>query len=294
VPTIVPPFRVLLDNEQILRRIAELARRIWRDLYHDPPVLVAVIEGARTFARQLQRELPGALPVHEIRASSYGSGTVSGGSVHVDGELPTPIAGRTVLLLEDQGEREGAHRAGLVQVDVQRLAVPVGQAEEQVERAHRVAVDGAGVQAAEHVGAGGQGGVQQFRRARPAEQARLREGHRLDLLPGRQRCLRALHAFEVPQAGLGVDVDVGADARGAGGQEGARQRHRLRGRVVAAGGAEGTLVVDPVDQARADLVAVPGQAPERLVQVRVAFHQARQQQGAAARFHLRAGRRGQA
>src|SRR5580765_2627422 len=101
VPTIVPPFRVLLDNEQILRRIAELARRIWRDLYHDPPVLVAVIEGARTFARQLQRELPGALPVHEIRASSYGSGTVSGGSVHVDGELPTPIAGRTVLLLED-------------------------------------------------------------------------------------------------------------------------------------------------------------------------------------------------
>src|SRR5262245_25089488 len=97
--TTVPPFRVLLDNEQILRRIAELARRIWRDLRDDPPVLVAVIEGARTFARQLQRELPGALPVHEIRASSYGSGTVSGGSVRLEGEVPLPLAGRTVLLV---------------------------------------------------------------------------------------------------------------------------------------------------------------------------------------------------
>lgn len=99
-----PPFRVLLSRDQILRRTQELARRIQDDLRQagaaEPPVLVAVIEGARPFARQLQRLLPGNLPVHEVRASSY-SGTASTGKVAVSGGTEVPAPGRHVLLLED-------------------------------------------------------------------------------------------------------------------------------------------------------------------------------------------------
>lgn len=95
-----PPFRVLLSRDQILRRCHEIARAITADCGPEPVCLVAVIEGARPFARELQRLLPGAPAVHEVRASSYGKGTVSAGQVVVSG-ASVPCAGRHVLLLED-------------------------------------------------------------------------------------------------------------------------------------------------------------------------------------------------
>lgn len=102
-PTSFPPFRVMFSRDQILRRTHELARAIQDDLRAAgavaPPCLVAVIEGARPFARQLQKVLPGSLPVHEVRASSY-AGTTSTGTVTVTG-APIPCEGRHVLLLED-------------------------------------------------------------------------------------------------------------------------------------------------------------------------------------------------
>ena len=112
-----PPFRVLLARELILRRIRELAARIARDFADEPPLLVAVIEGARTFARRLQQCLPGGLCVHEIRASSYGEGTASSGEVRITGTIDAQIAGRTVLLLEDivdTGRTVAALRARLL------------------------------------------------------------------------------------------------------------------------------------------------------------------------------------
>ncbi len=100
-----PPFRVMFSRDQILRRTHELARAIEHDLRTAgataPPCLVAVIEGARPFARQLQKVLAGNLPVHEVRASSYAKGTVSSGAVAVSGGAEIPCAGAHVLLLED-------------------------------------------------------------------------------------------------------------------------------------------------------------------------------------------------
>ena len=39
-------FRILISNDQILRRAGELAAQIQRDFADRPPVLVSVIEGA--------------------------------------------------------------------------------------------------------------------------------------------------------------------------------------------------------------------------------------------------------
>ncbi|MBL9076548.1 MAG: hypoxanthine phosphoribosyltransferase [Planctomycetes bacterium] len=96
-----PPFRILLSRDQILRRTNELARTITEAVHGEPLCLVVVIEGARTFARQLQKLLPGNLPLHEVRASSYGSGTVSSGDVKLTVGLDVPCKDRHVLLLED-------------------------------------------------------------------------------------------------------------------------------------------------------------------------------------------------
>jgi len=94
-------FPVYLDQDTLLRRTAELARAIAEDAGDQPPLLVSVIEGARVFARHLQQRLPFQVPVHEIRASSYGTGTESSGDVVVTGGEQLPVAGRDVLLVED-------------------------------------------------------------------------------------------------------------------------------------------------------------------------------------------------
>lgn len=94
-------FRVLLDNSTVLRRVRELAASIGRDFPAESPVGVIVIDGARMFARHLQRHLGKAMEWHEIRASSYGTGTTSSGSVQVGSQGDLCVAGRSVLLVED-------------------------------------------------------------------------------------------------------------------------------------------------------------------------------------------------
>jgi hypoxanthine phosphoribosyltransferase len=95
-----PPFRVLFPHDLIVRRARELARAVAEAMGSEPPLLVAVIEGARPFARLLQQHLPTPLPVHEVRASSY-SGTTSTGTVKILLGADLPVRGRDVLLLED-------------------------------------------------------------------------------------------------------------------------------------------------------------------------------------------------
>ncbi len=94
-----PPFRVLFAHDLVQRRVRELARAIAAAMV-EPPLLVAVIEGARPFARLLQQLLPGALPLHEVRAASY-RGTASTGAVRVAADAELPVRARHVLLLED-------------------------------------------------------------------------------------------------------------------------------------------------------------------------------------------------
>jgi hypoxanthine phosphoribosyltransferase len=95
-----PPFRVLLAHDEIVRRTRELARAIAAATPGEPPLLVAVIEGALPFARLLQEHVPGRLPLHEVRAASY-AGTSSSGAVTITAGGELRVRGQHVLLLED-------------------------------------------------------------------------------------------------------------------------------------------------------------------------------------------------
>ncbi len=80
-----------------------MAAEIRRDYAGKTLHLVTVLEGGKVFARDLARAIgPDVeLPIHFVRASSYGEGTVSAGSVRVTGAETLALAGESVLLVDD-------------------------------------------------------------------------------------------------------------------------------------------------------------------------------------------------
>lgn len=94
-------FPTLIAREVLNRRIAELAVQVGTAFPDEPPCLVAVLEGARRFADELCRRLPGKPSYHGICASSYGSRTLSSGDVDLVTPDELPVQDRVVLLIED-------------------------------------------------------------------------------------------------------------------------------------------------------------------------------------------------
>jgi len=96
---------VLLAEEQIASRIAELCRRIEAD---EPPagdgkplLLVGVLKGAVMVMADLARELRIPVEMDWMAVSSYGSSTRSSGVVRILKDLDTELEGRRVLIVED-------------------------------------------------------------------------------------------------------------------------------------------------------------------------------------------------
>ena len=92
---------ILLTEDTIHERIAELSRDIERDFAGEPLLLVGVLKGAVMVMADLARELK--LPIHMdwMAVSSYGSGTQSSGVVRILKDLDSDLTGRRVLIVED-------------------------------------------------------------------------------------------------------------------------------------------------------------------------------------------------
>ena len=93
--------RVLLDEDQIQARLAELAARIDADYAGLDPLLVGVLKGVVVVMADLTRHLRGSVEVDWMAVSSYGSGTKSSGVVRILKDLDRDVTGRHVLIVED-------------------------------------------------------------------------------------------------------------------------------------------------------------------------------------------------
>jgi len=93
---------VLLTEEDIHGKIAEMARTIESDYAGEMLLLVGVLRGAVMVMADLARELklPG-VEMDWMAVSSYGSGTQSSGVVRILKDLDSDLAGRKVLIVED-------------------------------------------------------------------------------------------------------------------------------------------------------------------------------------------------
>jgi hypoxanthine phosphoribosyltransferase len=92
---------VLLTEQQIVDKVAELARRIEADYSTDRPLLVGVLKGAVMVMADLARELRIHIDMDWMAVSSYGAGTQSSGVVRILKDLDSDLTGRRVLIVED-------------------------------------------------------------------------------------------------------------------------------------------------------------------------------------------------
>ena len=94
------PPEILLSEDQIKKRVAELALQLRND-YPDGLHLVAVLKGAFVFLSDLIRHIPGDLSLDFIATTSYAQGTTTSGEVRLLSDLSSAIDGRHVVIVED-------------------------------------------------------------------------------------------------------------------------------------------------------------------------------------------------
>ncbi|HEV7812595.1 MAG TPA: hypoxanthine phosphoribosyltransferase [Leifsonia sp.] len=92
---------ILITDEQIRSRLAELSREIERDYADKDVLLIGVLKGAVMVMADLARELKIPVTMDWMAVSSYGSGTASSGVVRILKDLDTDLQGKTVLIVED-------------------------------------------------------------------------------------------------------------------------------------------------------------------------------------------------
>ena len=92
---------LVVSEEQIRVRVAELGAQITADYAGRTPLLVGVLKGAFVFMADLARSI--ALPVEFdfMAVSSYGNATKSSGVVRIVKDLDLDLSGRHVLIVED-------------------------------------------------------------------------------------------------------------------------------------------------------------------------------------------------
>jgi len=93
-------LKPLLNARVIHQRVQELGQQITADHQGQALTVLALLDGAYCFVADLVRciDLPD-LCLHFVRASSYGTSTISRGKVALD---PLPdLSGQTVLLVDD-------------------------------------------------------------------------------------------------------------------------------------------------------------------------------------------------
>lgn len=95
------PYEVLYSEEQIKRRVKELAAAISRDYEGKELIVIGILKGAFIFVADLIRCLTVPCRVDFIRLASYGAGSVSAGEVVLTKDIEMPIADQDILIVED-------------------------------------------------------------------------------------------------------------------------------------------------------------------------------------------------
>ena len=94
-------IRVLLTEEEVDRRINEMAAEISEEYEGRQIHLICILKGGVLFTCELAKRLTVPVSLDFMSVSSYGAGTESSGVVRILKDLDEPLAGKDVLIVED-------------------------------------------------------------------------------------------------------------------------------------------------------------------------------------------------
>ncbi len=92
--------RILISQEELEAKVAEIGRRITEDFRDKDPIFVGVLKGCFIFMADLMRHVDIKCSMDFMAVSSY-SGTSSTGAVKINKDLSQDIEGRHVIIVED-------------------------------------------------------------------------------------------------------------------------------------------------------------------------------------------------
>ena len=92
---------VLISEEELDKRIRGLGAQISREYEGKELHMICVLKGGVFFMVELAKRITVPVSLDFMAVSSYGSGTVSSGSIRIKKDLDESIEGKDVLIVED-------------------------------------------------------------------------------------------------------------------------------------------------------------------------------------------------
>ena len=93
--------KVLIDEESIRRRVAELGEQLSKDYEDKEVVLICILKVAVMFFSDLARAMTIHLKMDFMGISSYGDAEKTSGIVKIAKDIDTSITGKHVIIAED-------------------------------------------------------------------------------------------------------------------------------------------------------------------------------------------------
>ena len=94
-------IRVLLTEEEVNKKISEVAAQINKDYEGKEVHLICILKGGVFFTCELAKRLTIPVSLDCMSVSSYGSDTKSSGVVKIIKDLDEPLEGKNVIIVED-------------------------------------------------------------------------------------------------------------------------------------------------------------------------------------------------
>ena len=94
-------IRVLLTEEEVNKKISEVAAQINKDYEGKEVHLICILKGGVFFTCELAKRLTILVSLDFMSVSSYGSDTKSSGVVKIIKDLDEPLEGKNVIIVED-------------------------------------------------------------------------------------------------------------------------------------------------------------------------------------------------
>lgn len=94
-------IRVMISEEEVTKRIVELAEQISNDYAGQSVHLICILKGSVYFSCDLAKRITLPVTMDFMSVSSYGNDTVSSGRVRILKDLDENIADKNVIIIED-------------------------------------------------------------------------------------------------------------------------------------------------------------------------------------------------